>query len=190
MTNDVLVEALESPNLAIYTSRMPQVSMVLLNLNNELEVKRGYELIIQNVSKKEPKAEIQGVRVQHMLPASQEVIIGVVQDPQFGPLVMFGSGGVEVEGLQDVEFALAPLSRKEASNLIEDTWAGRKLRGYRNIQVSDRQSVLDTIIRLSQLATDHPTLSEIEINPMRVLPAGQGAFAVDVRACLRKQVNS
>jgi hypothetical protein len=93
--------------------------------------------------------------------------------------------GVEVEGLKYVDFALAPLSRQEASRLIEDTWAGKKLRGYRNIPAADRESVLDALLRLSQLAADLPAIAEIEINPMRVLANGQGACAVDVRARLK-----
>ncbi len=104
-----------------------------------------------------------------------------MQDPQFGPLVMFGSGGVEVEGLQDVDFALAPLSWPEAEGLLARTWAGRKLNGFRNIPPADREAVLSAIIRLAQLAADFPQLAEIEINPLRVLPAGEGAFAVDGR---------
>ena len=181
-----VVLKLASPEI----SHKSDVGGVLLNLNNASQVKRGFEIITQNVRKKKPKAKIQGIRVQRMLPEGQEVIIGVIQDPQFGPLVMFGSGGVEVEGLKDVEFALAPLSRKEASRLIEDTWAGKKLRGYRNIPAADRESVLDALLRVSQLAIDFPTIAEIEINPMRVLSNGQGAFAVDVRARLKKQNNS
>jgi acetyltransferase len=116
-----------------------------------------------------------------MFPAGQEVIVGIVQDPQFGPLVMFGSGGVEVEGLKDVAFALAPLSRDEAKHLLDSTWAGRKLRGYRNLPPADRAAVVNVLLRLAQLAADFPQLAEIEINPLRALPDGQGAVAVDVR---------
>ena len=121
-----------------------------------------------------------------MLTEGQEVIIGAVQDEQFGPLVLFRSGGIEVEGLKDIEFSLAPLSSKEADILIKETWAGRKLQGYRNIPEADQDAVLDTLIRVSQLATDFPIIAEIEINPMRVLPKGGGAFAVDVRARINK----
>lgn len=181
-----VVLKLASPDI----SHKSDVGGVLLNLNNASQVIRGFEIITLNVRKKKPKAKIHGIHVQRMLPEGQEVIIGVIQDPQFGPLVMFGSGGIEVERLKDVEFALAPLSRKEASRLIEDTWAGKKLRGYRNIPAMDHESVLDALLRLSQLAIDLPTIAEIEINPMRVLANGQGAFAVDVRARLRKLNNS
>jgi acyl-CoA synthetase (NDP forming) len=109
------------------------------------------------------------------------VIVGVVRDPQFGPLVMFGSGGVEVEGLKDVAFALAPLSRREAEEMLDSTWAGRKLAGYRNIAAADREAVVDALLRLARLADELPRIKEIEINPLRVMPPGEGAWAVDVR---------
>ena len=120
--------------------------------------------------------------VQRMLSEGQEVIVGAVQDPQFGPLVMFGSGGVDVEGLKDVRFALAPLPRIEAEEMLAGTWAGRRLSGFRNLIPADREAVLDIILRLAQLAADFPEFAEIEINPLRVLEIGRGAFAVDVRA--------
>jgi acetyltransferase len=116
----------------------------------------------------------------------QEVIVGAVQDPQFGPLVMFGSGGVEVEGLKDVQFALAPLGEAEAKSLLEKTWAGQKLRGFRNLPQADRQAVTQTLLRLAQMAADFPQLAEIEINPLRVMETGDGAWAVDVRVRLVK----
>jgi acetyltransferase len=116
-----------------------------------------------------------------MLPAGQEVITGMVRDSMFGPMLMFGSGGVEVEGLKDVAFALAPLSAAEAEKLLDATWAGRKLRGFRSIPAADRSAVIDTLVKLSRLAVENPFILEMEINPLRVLPPGAGAFAVDVR---------
>jgi acetyl coenzyme A synthetase (ADP forming)-like protein len=119
--------------------------------------------------------------VQKMIEAGQEVILGMVRDPQFGPLVMFGSGGVEVEGLKDVSFALAPLGQDEAGALVDSTWAGRRLGGYRDIPPADREAVLDSLVRLAQLATDHPQVKEVEINPLRVCAEGQGAVVLDAR---------
>jgi acetate---CoA ligase (ADP-forming) len=155
---------------------------VLLGLGDQQAVREGYELITRNALAAHPTARLVGVYVQKMIPEGQEVIIGAVHDPQFGPLIMFGSGGVEVEGLKDVKFALAPLGASEAIRLIDSTWAGRKLRGYRNIPPADLESALDVFLRLSKLAADFPQLAEIEINPLRVLPEGMGAVAVDVRA--------
>ena len=169
-------------------SHKSDIGGVQLNLQNANEVLSGFKAITQNASQVQPDAEIMGVYVQPMITDGQEVIIGAIQDPQFGPLVMFGSGGVEVEGLKDVEFALAPLPRQEAEYLLESTWAGRKLRGFRNLPASDREAVLDALLRLAQLAADFPQLVELEINPLRVLPEGQGAFAVDARIRLNPKI--
>ncbi|HJW89913.1 MAG TPA: acetate--CoA ligase family protein [Anaerolineales bacterium] len=158
------------------------VGGVLLNLADVDQVSRGYLSITENARRAHPQAHIQGVHLQRMVPDGQEVIVGALQDAQFGALVMFGSGGVEVEGLKDVQFALAPLSQAEAESLLENTWAGQKLRGYRNFPPADRAAVLEVILRLAQLAADFPQLAEIEINPLRVLESG--ALAVDARARL------
>jgi acetyltransferase len=120
--------------------------------------------------------------LQRQIPPGQEVILGAVQDAQFGALIMFGSGGVEVEGLKDVAFALGPLTRAEAERLMRVTWAGRKLEGYRNIPPADKAAVLDALVRLSHLATEHPEIAEIEINPLRVLK--KGVVALDIRVKL------
>ena len=93
--------------------------------------------------------------------------------------MMFGSGGVEVEGLKDVAFALAPLDQAEAREMVRKTWAGRKLKGFRNIPPADEAAVIDILIKLSWLAMENENITEIEINPLRVL--SQGAGAVDVR---------
>ena len=119
------------------------------------------------------------MHLQRQIPEGQEVILGAVQDPQFGPLIMFGSGGVEVEGLKDVAFALGPLTQAEAESLMRKTWAGRKLDGYRNIPPADKSAVVDALVKLSHLATEHPELVEIEINPLRAL--FKGVVAIDVR---------
>ncbi len=154
---------------------------VMLNLQDEAEVAAAWDAVMQRVTESHPEARVEGVHLQRMIPQGQEVITGVVQDPQFGGLVMFGSGGVEVEGLKDVAFALAPLTRPDADYLLANTWAGRKLAGFRNLPPADRAAVLNTLFRLAQLAADFPELTEIEINPLRVLPGGEGAVAVDVR---------
>lgn len=157
------------------------VGGVVLNLEDDASVRASFMAVKQRVQAAHPTAEIQGIHVQRMVPSGQEVIVGAVQDPQFGALVMFGSGGIEVEGLKDVAFALAPLTHLEAEDMLKSTWAGRKLKGFRNLPPADRVAVLDVLIRMAQLAAEHPQLAEIEINPLRVLPAGQGTVAVDVR---------
>ncbi len=154
---------------------------VLVNVQDPEAVKEGFDTLIENVRRAQPEAEIKGIYVQRMATKGQEVIIGAIQDRQFGALVMFGSGGVEVEGMRDVEFALAPLSRREAEEMLEKTWAGRRLRGYRNLPPADREALINALLRLAQLAADFPQLEEIEVNPLYVLSEGKGVVAVDVR---------
>ncbi|MGE5464516.1 MAG: acetate--CoA ligase family protein, partial [Syntrophothermus sp.] len=152
---------------------------VVLDIRDALTLLNAYTQIMKSVRKAKPDARINGIHLQRQVPQGQEVIVGAVRDPQFGPLMMFGSGGVEVEGLQDVSFALAPLTEAEASRMIRRTWAGRKLSGFRNIPPADEASVVDILVRLSQLVMDQEWIEELEINPLRVL--AHGAVAVDVR---------
>jgi acetate---CoA ligase (ADP-forming) len=154
---------------------------VLLNLKDPQSIEKGFEKIINNARSAFPHAHLQGVLVQPVIPPGQEVILGAVQDAQFGPLVMFGSGGVEVEGLKDISFALAPLDHSDIEYLLESTWAGRKLSGYRNLLPADRSGVIEILTRLGHLVSDFSGIKEIEINPLRVLAEGQGVYALDVR---------
>jgi len=155
------------------------VSCVLLDIKDVESLQTGYTQIVERVKALKPEARIDGVCIQRQIPQGQEIIVGAVHDEQFGPLVMFGSGGVEVEGLRDVAFALAPLNQAEAESMIRKTWAGRKLRGFRGIPPVDEEAVIDTLIKLSWLVYEHREIEEIEINPLRVL--NKGAAAVDVR---------
>jgi len=152
---------------------------VLLNVKSEAEARSDYTLLVKRARTAKPNAKIDGVHIQRQIDSGQEVIVGVVRDPTFGPLVMFGSGGVEAEGLKDVAFALGPLSPLEAQEMMRKTWAGKKLDGFRNIPAADKSAVQDILIKLSWLAHEHPEISEIEINPVRALT--KGAVAVDVR---------
>jgi len=154
---------------------------VILNLGDETAVRSGFDQVMDRAGAAFPDAEIQGVHIQRMVPPGQEVIVGAIQDSQFGAMVMFGSGGTEVEGLKDVSFGLAPLTMLDAEHMLNSTWAGRRLGGFRNLPPADRTAVLDVLYRLAQLSADHPDLLEIEINPLRVMPVGGGVVAVDLR---------
>jgi len=162
-------------------SHKTDVGGVLLNLADVKSVRGGFQQIMAQAKAAMPDANLTGVYVQEMAPPGQEVIIGSVRDPQFGPVMMFGSGGTEVEGLKDLAFGLAPLTDLEIETMLQTTWAGQKLDGFRNILPADVTSVKETLIRLAQLAWDFPEIGEIEINPLRVFPEGQGTAAVDVR---------
>jgi acetyltransferase len=155
------------------------VGGVVLNIQDAESLQRAYAQMMERIIKAKPDAKIEGVHIQRQISGGQEVIVGMVRDPQFGALMMFGSGGVDVEGLKDVAFALAPLNQLEAEKMIRKTWAGRKLQGFRNIPPADEESVIDVLVKLSWLASENEAIEEIEINPLRVLD--QGSVAVDIR---------
>jgi len=170
-----VVMKIASPDI----SHKSDVGGVMLNIGDAQSLQSGYTQIVKRVKELKLDAQIEGVYIQRQIPQGQEVIVGMLRDPQFGPLMMFGSGGVEVEGLKDVAFALAPLNQAEAEKMIRKTWAGRKLKGFRHIPPADEDSVIDVLINLSRLAMENESIEEIEINPLRVL--NKGAVALDVR---------
>ncbi len=174
-----LVMKIASPDIL----HKSDVGGVVLNIKDTASLQSAYTKIVRRIEKLIPPPQIDGVHLQLLIPDGQEVIIGMVRDPLFGALMMFGSGGIEVEGLKDVAFALAPLNQAEAREMIRRTWAGRKLKGFRSIPPVDEESVIDALVKLSHLAMDHENIDEIEINPLRVL--SKSAVAVDVRVKLR-----
>ncbi len=156
------------------------VGGVALNVTRSDDLVMAYEGMMSAVAELVDPAVVEGVFVQQMIPAGVDLIVGSVRDEQFGPLVMAGVGGTQVELLRDVAFELAPLTREQADAMLDRTNAGRLLAGFRGAPLVDRAAVVDVIVRLAQLAADHPTLAEIEINPLIVLESG--AWAVDARA--------
>jgi acetyltransferase len=123
--------------------------------------------------------------VQKMAPKGLEVIVGAQRDRQFGPLVMFGLGGVYVEVLEDVAFRLAPLNEEDAREMVMETAAGKLLAGIRGQPRRDIEAVVGTIRRVGQLMVDHPEISEVDLNPLIV--GEKGAWAVDVRIVLETE---
>jgi acetyltransferase len=157
---------------------------IRLNLADSAAVTTAYRQLMDKVATAHPEARIEGVLVEAMAPQGYEVIVGMRRDPQFGPLMMFGLGGIYVELLTDVAFRVAPVNRREALAMIRETRAGRLLSGIRGRQAADLETVVDCIVRLSQLALDFPQIEEAEVNPLLVLPQDQGAVALDGRAVL------
>ncbi|MFH1446002.1 MAG: acetate--CoA ligase family protein, partial [Chloroflexota bacterium] len=157
---------------------------IKLNLTTADEVKSAYKTMFDGVRQYMPEARLEGVLVEKMAPKGQEVIIGMRRDPTFGTLMMFGMGGIYVELIRDVSFKVAPLEPGDIISMIESTYAGRLLKGFRGSKPADMEAVVDVIGRLSQLALDHPGISEIEINPLLVMDQGQGAVALDSRVIL------
>lgn len=157
---------------------------IVLNIKNDEQLRVEYDKLIKHIAEFEPDAEIHGAMVERMAPKGVEVIVGMRRDPTFGPLMMFGMGGTMVELLKDISFRVAPLSEEDINAMIQATIAGRLLNGYRGAPKADIPAVVETIARLSQLALECPEIQEIEVNPLIVYPAGQGALALDSRAVL------
>lgn len=155
---------------------------VMLDIAGPDALRTAFAALIERAHAAVPDAQIEGAFVQKMIPPGLDLIVGTVRDPQFGPLVMVGSGGTQVELLKDVTFELAPLTRAQADAMLDRTTAGRLLAGYRGAPPADRAAVVDVIVRLAQLVHEHPQIAEIEINPLMVMAAGAGVWAVDTRA--------
>ena len=158
---------------------------VKLNLNSESDVRDAFDLIYYRATRHMPDATIWGCQVQQMVKGGKEVIIGMNRDPQFGPLLMFGLGGVYVEALKDVTFRVAPIDRREAKEMLSEIRAYKLLRGVRGEKPSDLEAIADTLMRVSQLATDFPEIVELDINPLLVFPTGQGVLGLDMRLALK-----
>lgn len=160
------------------------VGGVALNLPDADAVRAAFGQIIARATEAHPQAKIDGVTVQKMLASGQEVIVGLRRDPQFGALVLVGTGGIEVELVRDVAMGIAPLTPSQAEALLGSTHAGTRLKGWRGIPSADRSAVIEAMHRIGQIGIDFPQISELEINPFYVLTEGQGAFAVDVRGVI------
>ena len=131
------------------------VGGVILDLKNPTEVKEAYDKILNNVKKHKPDAKIVGVLVQEMAPTSTEVIVGSIKDPQFGPAIMFGLGGIFVEILKDVTFRIAPITEAEAKEMITEVKGYPILKGYRNLPPADIDAIVKILMNTSRLVMDH-----------------------------------
>ncbi|NIM91791.1 MAG: CoA-binding protein [Candidatus Aminicenantes bacterium] len=157
---------------------------VKLNLKNQSEVRQAYREILRNVRAREPKARITGILVETMARAGKEVILGMNRDPQFGPILMFGLGGIYVEALEDVAFRLAPIRELTASMMIKRTKTHKILDGFRGGPVYDIPAIEESLKRLSQLVSDFELIKELDINPLIVHEKGKGCTIVDARIIL------
>jgi len=163
------------------------VGGIRLNLADRAAVLEAYTVMMSEIQAVRPDAQLDGVMVEKMAPRGQEVIIGMRRDPGFGPLMMFGLGGIYVELFKDVAFRVAPLTVEEARRMITETRAGRLLTGFRGQPPADLDAVVEVILRLSRLALDFPQIEEAEVNPLLVFPQGEGALALDGRVILKEK---
>lgn len=160
------------------------VGGVLLNVKSSKEVSAGFESIVNSVKKHIPVAEIYGILVQEMLPSGLETIVGATRDAIFGPILVFGLGGIFVEVLRDVSFRIAPVEFEEALEMINEIKSSRILAGYRGSPPRDVKTIADIIVKLSKLMIEIPQIKEVDLNPIIVYEEGKGAKIADARFLL------
>ncbi len=178
-----VVLKLASPDILHKTD----VGGVKLGLSSPDDVRDAFDLIVYRAGRYVPGANIWGCQVQQMVSGGREVLLGMSRDPQFGPLVAFGLGGIYVEALKDVAFRVAPFSREEADEMIREIRSYPLLEGIRGEPPADHEAMVDALLRISQLVTDFPEIVELDINPLMVFNEGRGAMAIDMRLVLSEK---
>lgn len=161
------------------------VGGVKLNLNSREEVFKAFDDIMRNVKAKAPEARTTGVLVQEMVPSSLEVIVGATRDPTFGPVLLFGLGGIFVEVLKDVSFRITPLSKYDAETMLTEIKAAKILDGYRGTPPRDKEAIVDIIMKLAKFMEDQESVTDVDLNPVMVFEAGKGAKVADARILIR-----
>jgi acyl-CoA synthetase (NDP forming) len=155
-----------------------------VGLKNAAEVKQAYADIMASAREKYPQAKIEGVSVQSMARPGIEIIIGMNKDAQFGPVIMFGLGGIFVEVLKDVSFRLIPIVKRDAEEMIKEIRGYALLNGYRGQEPADIPSLVDVLLKVSNLVEKTPEIKELDLNP--VFAYGDAAIAVDARIVLEE----
>jgi len=155
---------------------------VKTSLANVTQVGKAYSEIISSVKAKVPGAVIQGVSVQKMARPGTEVIIGMSKDAQFGPVIMFGLGGILVELLQDVSFRIVPLVRRDAAEMIREIKGYKLLEGFRSQEPADVKALEDLLLKVSEFVEKNPQIKELDLNP--IFAYKDGVLAVDARIVL------
>lgn len=163
------------------------VGGVRVGIRNNTELQDAFELMVYRAERYVPGARIWGCQVQQMVPEGVEILVGMNRDPQFGPLVTFGLGGIYVETLKDVTFRIAPFSRLEAEQMLKEIRTHALLDGVRGQPAVDKTAIVDTLLRIGQLVQDFPEIVELDINPLIVYPEGQGAISIDMRLVLARE---
>ena len=163
------------------------VGGVKIGLANAQAVEDAFELMMLRIKRKKPEAQLRGVLVEKMILGGREVILGMKKDPQFGPMLMYGLGGIFVEVLKDVAFGLAPITEDECYKIIESTRSYKLLLGARGQKPVDISLIVSNMQRLSQLVVDFPEIDEVDINPLKVGQTGDNAYVVDARIILSKE---
>jgi acyl-CoA synthetase (NDP forming) len=161
-----------------------EVGGVVLGIDSAKGVMSAFRDIEKRLASIGRQDEMQGVTVQPMLEEGLEAIVGMISDTQFGPLIMFGMGGIYAEVLKDRAIRLHPLTDLDARELVQSVKISRLLEGYRGSPPSDTEAIYDLLLRLSEMITDIPQIAELDFNPVKVLPQGQGYWIADARIML------
>jgi acyl-CoA synthetase (NDP forming) len=176
-----VVMKIVSPDIA----HKSDVGGVRLDLGDEGAVRAAYDEMMKTVKGHEPNARISGVAVQNQAAQGTEVIVGMTRDPQFGPVMMFGLGGIMVEVLKDVAFRIVPLEARDAAEMVREIKGYPVLQGVRGQPPLDEAALQQIILKVAAFVEQHPEVSELDLNPVFVY--AQGAVAVDARVVLSKQ---
>ncbi|WP_297501632.1 acetate--CoA ligase family protein, partial [Thermococcus sp.] len=152
---------------------------VKINIKSDEEAKKAFREIMENARKYKPDADLWGVIIYRLLPLGKEVIVGMIRDPQFGPAVMFGLGGIFVEILKDVSFRVAPITKEEALEMIREIKAYPILAGARGEKPADIEALADVVVKVGELALELPEVKELDINP--IFAYEDSTIAVDAR---------
>jgi acyl-CoA synthetase (NDP forming) len=163
-------------------SHKSDVGGVKVGLENGDDVAAAFDEIIKNATGAEPDAQIQGIAVQPMAPDGTEVIIGMTTDAQFGPVMMFGLGGIMVEVMKDVTFRVVPLAERDVTQMIDEIKGKAILEGVRGQPPGDKAAIAQAILRVSEFVEANPDVQELDLNPVLVYP--DGIIAVDARIVL------
>jgi acetyl coenzyme A synthetase (ADP forming)-like protein len=158
-----------------------EIGAVRLNLADEHTVRDAFEAIRSRLAQDHKLDAMEGVLVQPMLSGGVEVMVGMTRDPLFGPLLAFGLGGIHVEILGDVQFRIAPLTNRDATEMVQEIKGYRLLQGYRGHPAADVEAIEEVLLRISRLVEEIPDISELDLNPIFALPPGQGCRIVDAR---------
>ena len=170
-------------------SHKTEANAIKLGVKSDGELLQAFDEVTGNLKKYDPKAEVVGVLVQEMLGGGTEVIVGTTRDPSFGPVAMFGLGGIFVEVLKDVSLRVLPISKYDAEEMVKEIKGYKVLEGFRGKPRADIQAIVDILLKVSKLATEmEGTVSELDLNPVIVFPEGRGARVVDARLVLSKGV--
>ena len=163
------------------------VGGVVLDVRDAAEARWAFQEIFDRLGRLGRRSEMSAVTVQPMVRAGVEAVVGVTRDPVFGPLIMFGLGGVHVELLRDVVFRVHPLTDRDASEMVHAIHGAPLLRGYRGSLPGDVAALEETILRISQLVGEHAAITELELNPLAVQDAGHGCVVLDARVAVRRE---